>query len=113
MECLLLDRPEQEPTQERHGSTANSAAFGGPGAAVGTTPVPGATPEDRGLGPKSRPTGSRACIIVRVQGWQAPLYLFEIFCPIWLSQKLLQQFVYDLWCVLLHPVGYAGQPFHS
>ena len=46
------ERPEQEPTQERHGSTANSAAFGGPGAAVGTTPVPGATPEDRGLGPK-------------------------------------------------------------
>src|SRR6516164_3501831 len=34
-------------------------------------------------------------------------------CPIWLSQKLLQQFVYDLWRVLLHPVGYARQPFHS
>jgi hypothetical protein len=26
--------------------------FGGPGAAVGTTPVPGATAEDRGPGPK-------------------------------------------------------------
>jgi hypothetical protein len=29
-----------------------------------------------------------------------------------LSQKLLQQLVYHLWCVLLHPVGYTGQPFH-
>ena len=54
MECrdAPAERPEQKPTQERHGSTANSAAFGGPGAAVGTTPVPGATTEDRGLGPK-------------------------------------------------------------
>jgi hypothetical protein len=54
MECrdAPAERPEQKPTQERHGSTANSAAFGGPGAAVGTTPVPGATAEDRGPGPK-------------------------------------------------------------
>ena len=54
MECRdpPAERPEQKPTQERHGSTANSAAFGGPGAAVGTTPVPGATAEDRGPEPK-------------------------------------------------------------
>ena len=29
-----------------------------------------------------------------------------------LSQKLLQQLVYYLWCVLLHPVGNSRQPLH-
>src|SRR5437763_15167733 len=38
--------------------------------------------------------------------------LVRTFCNTTLRQKLLQQLVYQLWCVLLHPVGYIGQPFH-
>jgi hypothetical protein len=43
---------------------------------------------------------------------KAPLYLSEPSATK-LSQKLLQQLVYHLWCVLLHPVGYTGQLLHS
>src|SRR3954466_13171704 len=39
--------------------------------------------------------------------------LVRTFCNTTLRQKLLQQLVYHLWCVLLHPLRYTGQPLHG